>query len=122
MNYALIFIGGGGGSMARYAISAFFQRYPNITLPVATLSANVISCAIFAIIFMYCQQKEVSGTSLKMFVLVGFCGGMSTFSTFSFETFELLRRGDFLYASLNVIVSLGFCLGVFLLFAAKQPS
>ena len=119
MNLLWVFLGGGVGSLVRYGLSVLFQRQQMITLPYATLLANVISCLIFGIIYFIYQQKEAVPGSLRLLVLVGFCGGLSTFSTFSYETFELIKRGDNLYAALNVIVSVSFCLAIFYLFANK---
>ncbi len=119
MNWIWVFIGGGTGSLFRYAISVFFQKLNLVSLPIATLAANLISCTLFAMLYMTYQQKELIPVSYRLLILTGFCGGLSTFSAFSYETFELLRRGDIVYAGLNVTFSLLLCLVVFYLFSSN---
>ncbi len=120
MNWILVFIGGGIGSLLRYGISVFFQKQNSLSLPYATLWANLVACVVFALVFIIYQQKDIIPTSVRMLLLTGFCGGLSTFSAFSFETVELMKRGELLYAVLNVIVNLFLCLLVFYLLVNKE--
>ena len=116
MNYLLVFIGGGLGSVLRFIIALFVSK-TSLSLPVATLSSNVVSCFIFGtIIYMY-QEKILIPENYKHLVLIGICGGLSTFSTFSYETFELIKQGMLGWAILNVAVSCMLCIGIFFMFA-----
>lgn len=112
MNVLYVFLGGGLGSVLRFAIS-FFMAKTSFTLPVSTLVANIIACIVFAGFILGFQQKHLIPDSLKYFILIGVCGGLSTFSTFSFETFELFKQGLYFWAIANIIISFTICISVF---------
>lgn len=116
MNYLLVFVGGGLGSLLRYAIGVAFARAP-VQLPVATFCANVASCSVFAGILHLYMHKQTLPEHYRIFVVVGICGGLSTFSTFSFETFELLKQQLYGWAAINVLASLLMCIGLFFVFS-----
>jgi CrcB protein len=114
----LIFLGGGLGSLARYGISMSVKQFSASTFPIATLISNVLSCVIIGIALSVFASK-LQDNNLRMFIVVGFCGGFSTFSTFSLETLELFRRGEFVFGAANVIVSIALCISV-LAFLVKR--
>lgn len=116
MNYLLVFIGGGLGSVLRFMIAIFFGK-TTLSLPAATLSSNVLSCLIFGgIIYLY-QEKNLIPDNYRYLVLIGICGGLSTFSTFSYETFELIKQGLTAWAILNIVVSTVLCTSLFFMFS-----
>ena len=112
-----IFIGGGIGSVSRFGLSKIItSQFGNIN-PVATLVSNLISTAILGVIIFMASEKLVIPNSLKAMIIVGFCGGFSTFSTFSYETFELIRSGHYFYAAGNIMISVGLIVGILFLLA-----
>ena len=119
MNWLYVFIGGGIGSVLRFAFSVLFARWQLTGLAWATLCANVMACIVFALTWLYFEDKEGFWTTYRPLILTGFCGGLSTFSTFSFETFELFKRGDYGFALLTILLNLILCLFVFAIFAKR---
>ncbi|MFT5149028.1 MAG: CrcB protein [Flavobacteriales bacterium] len=116
---AAIFLGGGLGSALRYLISWLVNGLKINFTPLGTLSANIISCIIMAITLMVLSSRGDQSDWMRAFVLVGFCGGLSTFSTFSFETFTLLKSGQTGMAILNIAISVLMCLAIFYFFVKR---
>lgn len=108
LNLLLIFVGGGLGCLARYGVSKIILATPQQQFPVATLVSNIISVIVMGIALGMFAQK-MQNEAWRAFVIVGFCGGFSTFSTFSFETLELFRRGNYVFAAGNILISISLC-------------
>jgi len=108
LNYLLVFIGGGLGSICRYGISDFLSRYDH-SFPFATLVANIISCLILGFLLGLSMKSESSHVH-KFLLMTGFCGGFSTFSTFTNETFQLFQANQHLHALTNICLSIFVCL------------
>jgi CrcB protein len=118
-NILLVFLGGGLGSLVRYGISVYVRNNYSSSFPWATLCSNILSCVILALTIGYFSQKAELSSSLKTLLVVGFCGGFSTFSSFSYETVELMRSGDLLFAILNILISVSVCM-ILIYFITKQ--
>lgn len=117
MNFVWVFVGGGLGSVLRYFLGLLFQK-SSLSLPIATLTANVGACIVFALSIPLIQNK-VHEPSLRLFLLTGFCGGLSTFSTFGYETWLLMKENNYVWAFANVLISVALCFGAFALLKNK---
>jgi len=106
--FLFVFVGGGLGALCRYGISRIFLS-SNSHFPSATFIANVISCIILGSLIGL-TLKEGLSSSQKLLWMTGFCGGFSTFSTFSGETFTLLQEGQTTTAMLYVLSSVLVCI------------
>lgn len=108
MNFIYVFLGGGLGAMTRYSISKILPTVEG-GFPNATFIANVVSCIVLGLLMGTLMQKELS-TKTQLILMTGFCGGFSTFSTFSAETFKLLEQGQFALALGYILSSIAICL------------
>lgn len=107
-SFLLVFLGGGLGSICRYGIARLLKAQV-WDYPLATFLANIFACIILGVLMGLSLKGEVSNTN-KLLWMTGFCGGFSTFSTFSAETFELLHAGNYGYAFANIGGSIIVCL------------
>jgi CrcB protein len=103
-----VFLGGGVGSVCRYLLSSVVQSRPKAEFPLGTLVVNVAGCIVvgaLAKLFLDAQPQTIARAAL----IVGFCGGFTTFSAFSFETFGLVSAGKPWTALVYVLASLALC-------------
>lgn len=104
-NYFVVFIGAGLGGMLRYWASNFVYKFLSPDFPYGTLFVNVLGSLIIGIIMYYFNENRLISSTTRVFLTVGFCGGLTTFSTFSFETINFLKEKEFLFAGLNIIAN-----------------
>jgi len=102
VNLLLIAIGGALGSVARYLFSTFVLRATGSLFPAGTFAVNAVGCFIFGLIAGAAEQRVVFPPEIRAFLLIGVLGGFTTFSSYAFESFTLIRDGQFLWASMNL--------------------
>ncbi len=108
--YILVGLGGMLGAMARYALSGWVSDATTGRFPYGTLVVNLIGSFVIGFFLVLALEKFSWNPDLRIFFTVGFLGAFTTFSTFSYETVELLRGGAYLIAAANMGVSLFGCL------------
>lgn len=115
MNYFLVGLGAAFGGSLRYWVSNLTFKFFTENFPYGTLVVNVLGSFILGLLMFYFNDKELLGPELRLFLAVGFCGGFTTFSTFSYETIVLLRETQYVLGFLNIALNILLCLaGVFL--------
>ena len=110
MAWLLIFVGGGLGSLCRYGLAALVQSRTHLTFPVGTLVVNVLGCIIIGVAARYMLNMQTD-VMARAAIITGFCGGFTTFSTFSYETVGLMSGGEWGKAALYVAASVIACVG-----------
>jgi len=104
-NYFIVFLGAGFGGMVRYWGSAFVYNFLPTTFPFGTLFVNILGSFIIGIVMFYLDTNELIGTGMKVFLTIGFSGALTTFSTFSLETINLLKEREYFLAGSNIILN-----------------
>lgn len=108
LKFLMVFIGGGLGSMLRFGIGQWIiGRWPQSILApaLATFTSNMFASGILAATLWYATEKASLSDPLKALIMIGFCGGFSTFSTFGYETFHFIRSGYPWIAIFNITAS-----------------
>ena len=109
MIYVLIALGGAGGSVLRYLLGGVVQRSSGTGFPIGTMVVNVSGCFLIGILVRQFLNMQLSN-DLRALLIVGFCGGFTTFSTFSAETLALIEGGEYARATTYVFLSVILCL------------
>lgn len=121
-NIVLVFVGGGLGSVFRYLAGLWMMRLFPYSWPLGTWLVNMLGSLLIGILFGLISNDPRWGEFSKILLIIGFCGGFTTFSSFSYENLTLLQQGAFLqfflYAVSSLIVGilmvyLGYRLGVY---------
>jgi CrcB protein len=112
MIYLWIMAGSALGGGARYWCSGFVANHFGETFPWGTILVNVLGCFVigFFSTFTGPDGRVLVSSDVRQFVMVGLCGGYTTFSSFSLQTLSLVREGEMLRAGANIGLSVLLCL------------
>lgn len=112
LTYFWIMLGGALGSGARFWASGWIGQGIGEAFPLGTLFVNVTGSFVIGLFAGLAEPEGplLVGPRMRQFVMIGICGGYTTFSSFSLQTLELAREGDWLKAGLNSVLSLVCCL------------
>ena len=103
INAAMVGSGGFIGALARYGLSGLVHRQvPFATFPYGTVAVNLMGCCAIGVIAGLAESRQLFGPEFRTFALIGLLGGFTTFSTFGYETFAMLRDAEYLRVAANV--------------------
>lgn len=110
----VLWMGAGGflGTIARYLVSSAVAGVVGETFPWGTVIVNVTGCFVIGVLAFATgpDGRVVVAPDIRQFLLIGVCGGYTTFSSFSLQTLTLLRAGDYVGAAGNIVVSVVACM------------
>ncbi len=111
-SYFWVAVGGALGTMGRYWCSGFVARLVGETFPWGTLVINVLGSFVIGFFGALTgpDGRLFVGTNARQFVMIGICGGYTTFSSFSLQTLNLMNDGEWLLAGANITLSVVLCL------------
>ena len=103
MRILYVAFGGAIGSMARYLLDGAVYRILPATFPYGTFVVNLTGCFMFGALLGIAEDRLVVGSAARAFLLIGVLGGFTTFSSFAFETVQLLRGGEVMRSAINIV-------------------
>jgi CrcB protein len=105
----LVGLAGALGTLSRYGVGLWAQKTLGTTFPYGTLIVNVVGCFLIALIFQLATSPTMISPTMRITLTTGFMGGLTTYSSFNYETTSLLRERAWATALLNVGVTLSAC-------------
>ncbi len=114
MNLLMLALAGAAGTLARFGLHGAAHQLAGTELPVGTLAVNALGSFLFGVIWSLAGERAVISPETRQVLLVGFMGAFTTFSSFSFETGQLIRDGAWLAAAGNIAAQNVLGIGLFL--------
>lgn len=111
LNLLAVAVGGAIGACTRYLVSGWAAGRFGAEFPMGTLIVNIVGCFIIGVFLTLTTERLIVSPYWRLVVAVGFLGGLTTFSSFGYETLRLVEEADILPAFLNVALNLGVGLG-----------
>ena len=109
MNYLFVLLGGGVGAVLRYLSTQSITAFIKTPFPAGTLAVNALGALVIGFLFSLFEAHAVPA-GLRLFLITGFLGGYTTFSSYSLETARLMLEGNIPMALLNLLLNNGVCL------------
>ena len=100
----LLSAAGAAGTLARYWLSGAVQRFTSATFPWGTLAVNASGCFLFGLVWSLAEERLLISGQTRLILLIGFMGAFTTFSTYMFETRQMLAGSEWMLASANFVM------------------
>ncbi len=105
MTTRLIWMAAAGavGTLSRYGLAVLVQKWTDHPFPWGTLTVNSLGCLLFGIVWVLAAEKQILDKETQMIILIGFMGAFTTFSTFAFESTQMIHDGRWLFVTGNIL-------------------
>ena len=101
----MILAGGGLGALARYTLGSQIDKNLNLSFPVGIFFVNLLGCFFIGLIVSMFENKFIFSENLKIFLIIGFLGSLTTFSTFAFDNYNFMTQKNILLLFANIFLT-----------------
>ncbi|HOK94574.1 MAG TPA: fluoride efflux transporter CrcB [Anaerohalosphaeraceae bacterium] len=103
-------LAGAAGTLTRYWLSGLVQKNVSVDFPIGTMTVNIVGCLLFGLLWAFIESRLSISGQMRMIIFLGFFGAFTTFSSFAFETSQLLDESQWLWAAGNILLQNILCL------------